>query len=162
MYNNLALIFGHLVGDYFFQSADMGINKDKPGHIGNYCCVKHCIVYSFWITVFVLIGGWRLGDSLLELMGAFAIPIQLSPVIYSTAVVFVIGFITHYPIDRYSLAKYWIKMIKQSNFDNTPLFPRGNNKRINYRSLFIPIIYVVIDNGFHLILMWLFLSMLGK
>lgn len=153
MYNNLALIFGHIVGDYFFQSADTAINKDKPHFEGLWPCIKHCFSYSFWVTVFVLIGGWRIMT--IGFMGTHSI-------FYSAAIVFAIAFITHYPIDRYSLAKYWMKMIKQSDFDNTPLIKSGDAKIVDYRSLFVPIIYVMIDNGLHLILMWFLLSIAGK
>ena len=41
----LQLIF-HGIGDYFFQTDWQALNKKRPGWLGFWACLKHCLTYS--------------------------------------------------------------------------------------------------------------------
>jgi hypothetical protein len=138
MYNNIALLLGHLVGDYLVQSKDMALNKSKPGSEGRNWCIYHCLWYSTMVASFVTIAGWRV--------------IKFEDFFSSYAVAFIIAFITHYPLDRTSFGWWWMKMIKQSQFSDDPT---------DKRNYFVGPVYIAIDNTWHLLLMWVAFSLLG-
>ena len=66
----------HGIGDYFLQTDWQALNKKKPGWLGFWACLKHCIIYSL---PFLFIGSWK--------------------------AVLVI-FVTHFIIDRTNLVAY--------------------------------------------------------
>jgi len=116
----LELIFGHLLGDYFFQTHNMAAHKMDPGKSGLIKCMEHCIIY----TACIIFAGWNLiptGYLILTLVGIFGI---------------------HYFIDRYGLAYKFIQL-------------KGGPDKTNP---FFPIIYCVIDNTSHIVLMVLYLK----
>ena len=162
MYSSIALLLGHLVGDYWFQSHKMAINKSKEGMIGDLWCNIHCHIYSACMTFFVILDGWRLDNP--NKYGYL--------ILWSIAVVYLLSFVTHYPIDRRSFAWTWMKWMGQSSFKDIDgeLFttwnclgdPDSTNVKIDKRQYFIAPIYIAIDNSTHLVLMWLLLSWLGK
>ena len=141
MYNNIALFLGHLIGDYILQNDDMAINKSKPSYEGLLPCIKHCTYYALSVAFCVLGGGWRL------IIGQTTYNYQ-----WSLLAAFLIAYITHYPIDRHSLAKKWMKKIGQSTD-----FEKANE----IRKYFIAPVYIAVDNTMHLFLMWLLFSLLG-
>lgn len=107
MYNNIALLIGHFVGDYIFQNDWMAKNKIKPGLKGADACFTHTFIYSVCVTFFVLLGGWRYKDLL-----------------QSVFIVFGIAFLSHYWIDRYSVGNLWMDIYKHSKFDGkNPFVP---------------------------------------
>jgi len=113
------LLFGHMVGDYILQNDWMAINKSKNGFKGILACFIHCLIYS--LTIWIFVQNWSL------LWLGFI-------------------FLSHYPIDRFSLAKYWciyFKGMKKQDF-NGRYIPSG----------FVPIVYCAIDNTFHLLIMY--------
>lgn len=69
----------HLIGDYIVQNDWMALNKKKPGRLGFFACLVHCITYS---VPFLLIT-----DNL-----------------YQFAVIFV----THFIIDRWHLVDWFL------------------------------------------------------
>lgn len=80
--------FGHVVGDFFFQSAIMADNKYVPGKKGMLWCSVHVLVYTLSLAIF-------LGDfSPLFLLGVY---------------------VPHWIIDRWSLAYQWMKLIGRSD-----------------------------------------------
>jgi hypothetical protein len=130
-----AIFFGHFIGDYLFQTDWMATNKQQKTWTGLWACLIHCIVYALTMTVTMSCIGilsWQ---------------------------IFVIAFLSHYPIDRYGLANKWMKMI-----GSTPpvdVFKIENYQTREIRKMFSPIVYVVSDNTMHLLLMfaafkWLF------
>jgi len=141
MYSNIALILGHLVGDYLFQGEEMAIKKSEPGNFGISWCLWHCFIYSTCVSLFVMLGGfWST-----NIIGGFAI-------------VFGIAFLSHYWIDRYSLGWTWMEFIGQSRFKDVD----GNVSDkviIDKRQYFIAPVYIAVDNTLHLILMWIGLSL---
>ena len=80
----VGVVFGHLVGDFFFQLKDMADNKYRPGPKGFFWCTVHVLVYTLTVAVFV---------------GNF------SPL-------FLLGvYVPHWIVDRWSLAFHWMKMV---------------------------------------------------
>ena len=147
MYNNIALLLGHLVGDYLTQDEYTALNKSKKGIDGFLTCAAHCCLYSIMVAIFVVFGGWH--QTILA-----GCPDHF--------MAFVIAFITHFPIDRWSLATPFMKMIGQSGFKEPDGGMCCNGEvTINKRNYFIAPIYIAVDNTLHLVLMWVLLSCLG-
>lgn len=165
MYNSIALILGHFVGDYWFQSKEMAIRKSEKGGEGRLFCTLHCFLYSFFVALFVVFGGWEYAYLKDGLNG-------WSVFVGNSIFAFLIAYITHYPIDRYSFASIWMKWIGQDSFKEIDgeLFTTWNdlgdadstNVKIDKRQYFIAPIYIAIDNSMHLVLMWILFSLLGK
>ena len=162
MYNSLALILGHMAGDYLFQSDKMAVNKSgndlniKAKRIGyteitnSGWCTYHCMVYSICVASFVIMDGWRCSY------------IDLNNCWWSWLVAFVIAYITNYPIDRYSFGWIWMKWFGQTKFSSTYYTNEDGDVVLrNLRALFVPIVYVAIDNTIHLVLMWGAFSLFG-
>ncbi|MFH1142285.1 MAG: DUF3307 domain-containing protein [Candidatus Uhrbacteria bacterium] len=42
----VAILFGHLVGDFVLQTKKMVLNKANPGWAGRGWCALHCLVYT--------------------------------------------------------------------------------------------------------------------
>lgn len=160
MYSSIALLLGHMVGDYWFQSDKMALNKSKKGREGRLWCNIHCFAYSLCVAFFVVFGGWScsyLRNDLTTLNAFFG----------NLSLAFLIAFITHYPIDRISFASKWMKWFNIVDFEKAP--PEVNNNLthynrpcVNLRSFFVAPVYMVIDNSMHLVLMWILFSLLGK
>lgn len=130
-----ALLLGHLLGDYVFQN-DL-IAKDKahryPASTGTDSCE---LARALWREKKVL---WQWSHAICTLhcviyasvIYLVTCPLHTFPYWFYLAV----GII-HWPIDRYSLAKWWmINVSNQINFATGPLAPWS---------------IIVIDNVFHL------------
>lgn len=96
-------------------------------------CIVHCLIYTFGVCLVM----WQW--SLLWMSIVFA---------------------SHFPIDRFSLADKWLKLIKGRSVveyylhghENIPVTdPYGNYGRL--RAGFTTLVYAVADNVMHLILM---------
>jgi len=121
----LALILGHLVGDYLFQADWMAYNKARKDIVGWMTCLAHCAVYSLCMGLaFNFLTGISLGDA---------------------GLVAAIAFVAHFPIDKTSFAKVWMRAI----------LGKGQNVGPNFdvQSMFYWFVYVVVDNTMHLVLM---------
>ena len=94
-------------------------------------CVLHCVIYSFCICLFL----WK-----------------LSPLL------FVLVFLTHYPIDRYSLGQKWLDLVKGRNVLEAAFIKEDDYKDgVDFRAIrvaFSALVYVVADNTLHFVLMW--------
>ncbi len=64
---------------------------------------------------------------------------------------FLMIFLTHYPIDRYSLGQKWLDLIKGRNFMNEY---NDNSLYKEIRVSFSTLVYAVVDNTLHLTLMY--------
>lgn len=120
------LLLGHFVGDYLLQNRAMMLNKSKKGREGIFWCTLHCTIYTAIVCLFL----WT-----------------LNPLIVA------IVFVSHWPIDRWSLANKWIRLI------------RGRDPNATYFSkeidmAFYAIVYVVTDNTMHILLIWLAMQLL--
>ncbi|MFC1645335.1 DUF3307 domain-containing protein [Patescibacteria group bacterium] len=122
------VVLGHLVADYLFQNNWMALHKSKPGLEGFKRCIVHCTIYATCINLFM----W-----------------SLSPV------VFLVAFLSHYPIDRYSLAQKWLDFIGGRNSMNS------YNSNKDYKEIQISfdcIVYTMADNTMHIVILWLALK----
>ena len=90
---SLALLTGHLLGDYVFQNDWMASRKTNE----TWPCVVHCIAYTFAVW---LCSAWYLPWWGVALVG-----------------------ILHFPIDRWRLARKWMKLNGQESFATGPLSP---------------------------------------
>ena len=106
VYNNIALIIGHLVGDYALQNDWMAKNKVKPGIIGFVAANVHGWLYAAAVTIAVVCGGYRLPGT--------------GPVVMS-AVIACAVFATHAPVDALGLARRWMQFFGQTM--EGPFFP---------------------------------------
>lgn len=85
-------IFGHFIGDFFFQSETMANNKYRSGWKGYIWCSIHVLVYTFFVAVFV---------------GNF------SPL-------FLLGvYLPHWIVDKWSLAFRWMKLMGRGDLINS-------------------------------------------
>jgi len=124
---NIELLIGHLLGDYIFQNDWMANRKHKPGYLGLKACLIHCTIYACMVTVVMIASNWQS---------------KLEPAA-SSIVAFLIAFVTHFPIDRWSLGHKWMQVYGHS-----------------LEGPFVPCIYIGVDNGMHLLLMWILFSIL--
>ena len=128
MYDNIALLIGHVVGDYLFQNDWMAKNKGEKTARGHWICALHCAIYSVIVAAVVVLGGWSYrGEG----------------VILSLLMAWCLAFASHFPIDRYGLAMKWMNFYGQTR-----------------EGPFFPCVYIGVDNGAHLIIMWILFSVL--
>jgi hypothetical protein len=119
------MILGHLVGDYLLQNRAMTFGKLKNGWAGIYWCTLHCLIYTASVCLFL----WT-----------------IEPLI----VWFI--FLSHWPIDHWSLASKWLKLIRGRDF------VKAYQSTEEYHEIdlaFSCFVYVAVDNTWHLILLWL-------
>lgn len=127
-----SLVIGHLFGDYVFQNKWMAMNKGAS----TFKCVVHCLIYTATVTyaTWTVVHGWG----------------------WSTLI-----FLSHFHIDRWSLADKWLDFINGRSLRDYIL----NGKRDipqdldaeNYHALrggFTALVYAVVDNALHLAIMW--------
>lgn len=129
------LIFGHLVGDYLLQNKWMAMNKSAS----TLKCLIHCMIYTIVVGLFTYsITGFNL---------------------YWILIIF----LSHFPIDRWSLADKWLMLINgrslkdflENGYKNIP--ETGFDEKKNYHVLrggFSALVYTVVDNTMHLLLMY--------
>jgi len=115
------IVFGHLVGDYLLQNKSMALKKSEKGFNSIFWCTLHCLIYTTSMCLFLR---------------------TLNPL-----VIFSI-FITHWLIDRWSLASKWLKLIRGRNFLEAYL--SGNEIDVAFSCL----VYAVVDNTIHLLPIW--------
>jgi hypothetical protein len=134
------LLLGHLLGDYVFQTNWMAMNKSAS----TWKCLVHCWVYTAWVFVFTIpfiSGGWLMG-----------------------VLWFLFIFASHFPIDRWSLADKWMKFIDgrslsefmEKGYKNIP-FEDYDDRFGHYYALragFTALCYAVVDNTFHLLIIF--------
>jgi len=119
------IVLGHLVGDYLLQSKAMALKKSEKGLTGIAWCTFHSLIYTASVCLFL----WT-----------------LNPVVVALV------FLSHWPIDRWSLASKWLKTIGGRDFI------KAYESKEKYREIdiaFSCLVYAVVDNTMHLILLWL-------
>lgn len=116
------ILLGHLVGDYLLQSKKMAIEKSAKGINGLMWCLLHCLIYTAVICLFTSI---------------------INPI-----KIFLI-FMSHFPIDRWSLASNWLEIIKGRDF----MVAYKSKAEFHEIDLsFSIIVYVIVDNTIHILL----------
>jgi len=140
----LAMIIGHFVGDYLFQTSKMAANKNKRKLLGWGWAIFHGLVYSFMVVlVMVYFYPELLADFRIILFWGFT-------------------WITHALIDHYSFAKHW------SIFMASDTLPNFNDDLISkyeyprttaeiFKISFTSVVYIVVDNTWHIVLQSVFL-----
>jgi len=128
------LFLGHLAGDYLLQNEWMAMNKSKNTLNGWMAALVHCIIYTLAVCLFM----WNFD------------PIWI-----------VVVFLTHFPIDKFSLTDKYLHYIKGRSlkdyvrkvipFTSTP---QPIDRRDVLEGSFAAVVYTITDNSMHLILMW--------
>ena len=136
------LLLGHIMGDYLLQPLVMAIQKSPRKPVPEKARIKgqsdgsvpigvairwsiiHCLVYTTCVCLWL----WTWHPA-----------------------VFVLIFLTHWPIDFLSLADRWLGFIggrtmRQADEDTTPFR--------HWNIAFTAVVYSVTDNGMHLMLMY--------
>jgi hypothetical protein len=138
------LLLGHLVGDYLLQNEWMAMNKSKNTWIGWLSALIHCVLYTLAVCLFI----------------------QNFDFIWIAVV-----FLSHFPIDKFSLAEKYMHFIKGKGMKDYVLkdlrdietqgllYPPKLPKHVlnRYDMLeggFTSIVYTVTDNTLHLVLMY--------
>jgi len=123
------IVLGHLVGDYLFQNNWMALKKDKHNGLGTFTCTVHCCIYTLCVCILMGVFSWQW-------------------------VVYV--FFSHFFIDKFSLAEKWLRLIRgrslgvfMETLENHVYTPH-----IGLRAGFGTVVYAVVDNTMHLVLMW--------
>lgn len=115
------LFFGHLVGDYLLQPMWMAIGKSRRGDRGMWISLLHSVIYTACVCLFL----WTIDWTFVYLI-----------------------FLSHYPIDRWSLAESWLKMIRGRDLRRSA--EDGDPVSVSFAAL----VYSVVDNAMHLMIMW--------
>lgn len=118
------ILLGHLVGDYLLQSKTLALRKSEKGWGGVLFCLIHSLIYSLSVCLFL----WTLNP-----------------------VVALLVFLSHYPIDRWSLASLWLKLIRGRDFIAAY---QNKEKYWEIDLSFSCLVYAAVDNTMHLILLW--------
>jgi hypothetical protein len=122
------MVLGHLVGDFLLQDRTMALRKSEPGHTGLGWCLLHCVFYTASVGAFL----WTAGG-------------HVTPTVASLV------FASHYPIDRWSLASPWLRLVRGRDFKAALALEEP------YRTIdvaFSAVVYTVADNTMHLVLLW--------
>lgn len=111
------IILGHFVGDYLLQNKAMMFGKSKKGLSGIFWCTLHCLIYTAAVCLFL----WTINPFIIAIV-----------------------FLSHWPIDRWSLGGKWMKLIRSRDPKDTQFA----------NAEFFAIVYVVVDNTWHILIMW--------
>ncbi|HSI21055.1 MAG TPA: DUF3307 domain-containing protein [Verrucomicrobiae bacterium] len=123
-------VLGHLTADYLLQPRAMALQKSAKGLKGFGWCTLHCAVYTLCICAFVQF--WN--------------PVFVALVYF-----------THYAVDRYSLATYWLRLIQGRDISAAHLDTTSAHREIDIS--FACLVYAVTDNTIHLITLWILMRM---
>lgn len=141
LYYFVRMILGHMVGDYLLQNQWMATEKSFPGKRGHIACSVHVLLYTLVILAFT--GVWDLRFAL-----AIALP--------------------HWIIDRWSLAKYWLKFKNgygmEDVWEKAPVCAMplpGQMERNVWKVAFAAPVYIANDNTMHFVCLWLTLKLFG-
>lgn len=145
------LLMGHMVGDYLLQGKTMATDKGQSNTLKGWgWCILHCVLYTLSICAFLL----------LNLTVIFSFPFLSIEVIGSVEWWFFIGiFLSHFIVDKFSLASIWLKMIRGRTFEDAMNEP--NEEKRPFSIAFACIVYVAVDNTMHFLLMWPVLAWAG-
>jgi hypothetical protein len=117
-------IFGHLIGDYLLQPRWMALGKSTAGIRGVAICTLHALVYTG--AVCAMIG-------------------TLHPLIIMAVA------LSHWGIDRWSLGGWWLRLIGGRTAYKASASSEPNR---SFEVAFYAVVYVVVDNTLHLLVLW--------
>lgn len=134
------LLLGHLTGDFLLQNEWMAMNKSKNTGEGWLAAFVHCFIYTWVICLFTWTFDWYW---------------------------FVAVFCSHFFIDKFKLAEYYMHYIKgkgmkdyvnkevwKDNLVYTKIDKIPLNRYDMLEGGFTSIVYTLTDNTMHLLLMW--------
>lgn len=121
------MLLGHLVGDYLLQNNWMALSKHQHGFSGWARCFIHCCIYTICIISFT--GILRLDFAILV-------------------------FLSHFIIDKFSIAEYWLKLIGGRSIKEFVLGKERTDRHIIMRGGFTSFVYISVDNTLHFLIMW--------
>jgi len=107
-----------------FQSRTMALRKSEKGFNGILWCTLHCLVYTLSVSVFL----WTINPLIVGLI-----------------------FLSHWPLDKWSLASKWLNLIHGRDFIKAY---RSTEEYHEIDLAFSCLVYAVVDNTMHLILLW--------
>ena len=128
-------ILGHFVGDYIFQPVWMALGKSERTLRGFFICLVHCLIYA----------------------GA----VVLLTATVTNPWVWAVAFLSHFWIDRESLGQKWLDFIGGRNimtdWEKSTAFARDKGLDQMHiaavSTAFAAIVYTVVDNTFHILLL---------
>ena len=107
----------------------MATSKGQSASVSGWLwCTLHCLIYSSAVCLFL----WRFEWVLFGLI-----------------------FLSHFPVDKFSLADKWNGLIR----GRTKAAAEPDPEKRPFSIAFTCIVYVVVDNTMHLLLMWAALSL---
>jgi hypothetical protein len=123
------MLLGHIIGDYFLQNNWMALNKSKHKGLGWFTCTIHCILYTLAVC------------TVMWLFNPFWI---------------LIVFLSHFIIDKFGIPEKYLKLIKGRSLEEFMENPENKtyDPHIGLRAGFDVLVYTVVDNGMHIILMY--------
>lgn len=124
------ILFGLLAGDYILQTEKMAIKKSEKSIEGILYCLLHCSIVTLVSMLFLQTRSFSIGYLI---------------------------FISHLLIDRYSIALYWLRFIGGRDF----LYEHYSVHSFkDVRLAFSCIVYTVVDNTLHLLILYYGISFL--
>lgn len=127
----LGVLVGHILGDYFYQPLHVAVDKSKPGIAGALTCFLHSLLYGLMV------------------LGALGILGCISGSVQGVLVV-IVSVVSHYPIDRWSLAAVWLKILKGRE---VALSDEPATQKDAVNAAFAALVYTIIDNSMHLFIL---------
>lgn len=135
----LMAILGHFIGDYLLQNKWMALGKGQNTLEGYAICFLHTCIYTGVVCAFTGQFGW---------------------------VFWLMVFLSHYPIDKWSLGQVWLDLIKGRNFkfdSDVYLRLHAGEKDDDWKhrnnmviiTSFGCLVYAIVDNTIHIVLMYL-------
>lgn len=115
---------GHLVGDYMLQGRKAALEKSKKGLPGFAWCTLHSLIYTASVCLFL----WTLNPLIIILV-----------------------FFSHWPIDRWSLASWWLKLIGGRDFMDAY---KSKEEYWEIDLSFSCLVYTIVDNTMHILLLF--------
>lgn len=112
------MLIGHMVGDFLLQNDWMARNKAQNSWI----CLLHATIWTIMVLAFSDVP-----------LGYFEHDVPTFAVVH----IWLLG--THFFIDRFGLARYWMRMMEQEQFRTGPCAPWST---------------IVVDNTLHLLTIW--------
>ena len=114
------VVFGHWMADYMLQPKKMAVEKSHNFRV----CFLHCVIYAGSVGLWYCLVDWH------------KMPMMM-----------LLAFVSHFPVDFWSLAETWLKVIKGRNVMDA--FKERNPDP------FASPVYIIVDNGTHLALLYL-------
>lgn len=136
----IRLLFGHLVGDYIFQSESMALKKSGSYRV----CALHCAIYTASVA-------------------AWLVPEMIGSAL-ATAAFIAIVFCSHFAIDKSPLVQKLLGKIGARTFERAAkVVPSKEISEVSkqFYVAFTAIVHAVADNTLHFIVMYVGLAIIN-